>query len=240
MRVPAWPGLVLGTRADEGEALVWVAVAVGLTFCVIPATYRWGRHAVTAIHEAGHAVVALLVGRRLHSIRLHRDSSGETVSMGRSGGPGVVATLVAGYPAPSLVGLSGVWAERRGHLEGWVLVLIIVLAAALILLRNVFGVVVMSAVLMGLWALHRWADPRQAGAACLLISAFLLGGGLRGALELFGHRAPNDAASLARSTPLPASVWKVLFVAAAAAALLAAVGVLGVKPPGTWWERSRA
>lgn len=240
MNALSWPGDVLMTRADEGGALAWVAVTVGVALCMVPSTYRWGRHVVTAIHEAGHAVIALLVGRRLRSIRLHSDSSGETVSVGRSAGPGVVATLLAGYPAPSLVGLSGVWAEGHGHVESWVLVLLVVLGAALALLRNLFGIVVMAVVLVGLWALHHWAEPRQADAACLLISAFLVSAGIRGVLELFGHGRVNDATSLARATRLPATVWKVLFLLVAVGALLLAVEMLGVNAPEAWLERARA
>ena len=143
------------SAVDEGEALLWVALVVGVALALVPSTYRWGRHGVTAVHEAGHALVALLAGRRLRSIRLNRDSSGETVSVGRSGGPGVVLTLLAGYPAPSLVGLSGVWAARHDHVEAWVLVLLVVLGGTLFLLRNVFGAVVMLAVLAGLVAAKR-------------------------------------------------------------------------------------
>lgn len=220
------------SAVDEGEALLWVALVVGVALALVPSTYRWGRHGVTAVHEAGHALVALLAGRRLRSIRLNRDSSGETVSVGRSGGPGVVLTLLAGYPAPSLVGLSGVWAARHDHVEAWVLVLLVVLGGTLFLLRNVFGVVVMLAVLAGLVALRRWAEPEQALAACALVSAFLLAAGLRGPLELFASRVgANDASALARATHLPAALWKTAFVAVALAAAVAGAWVLGLQWP---------
>lgn len=213
--------------ADDGQALVWVAVVMGVVLAFVNSTYRWGRHVVTAIHEAGHALVALLAGRRLRSIRLNRDSSGETVSVGRSGGVGVIATLIAGYPAPAVVGVSGVWAERHDHVEAWVFALLIILGGVLFLLRNMFGVVVMVIVLAALYALRRWADPNQAGAACLLVSAFLLTAAVRGALELFG-RSPgaNDATSLARSTHLPAMLWKIAFLVLTIDAVIVAAWML--------------
>lgn len=41
--------------------------------------WRWVRLLVTITHEAGHALVALLTGRRLTGIRLHSDTSGLTL-----------------------------------------------------------------------------------------------------------------------------------------------------------------
>src|SRR5699024_12319039 len=60
----------------------------------------------TITHEGGHALVALLTGRRLTGIRLNRDTSGVTLSRGRPRGAGIVVTLLAGYPAPALTGLA--------------------------------------------------------------------------------------------------------------------------------------
>lgn len=77
----------------------WVVLLLGVAALVLvgsPAGYRLVRHLVTVVHEAGHALVAVLSGRRLSGIRLHADTSGLTVSRGRPRGPGMVATLLAG------------------------------------------------------------------------------------------------------------------------------------------------
>lgn len=50
--------------------------------------WRLVRILTTVVHEAGHAVVAMLVGRRLQGIRLHSDTSGLTVSRVGRGGRG--------------------------------------------------------------------------------------------------------------------------------------------------------
>ena len=52
----------------------------------------------------GHALVSVLTGRRLEGIRLHSDTSGETVSRGRGSGPGMVLTAAAGDLTPPLLG----------------------------------------------------------------------------------------------------------------------------------------
>lgn len=97
-------------------ALVLGLLALALTWS--PVGYRLVRHLVTLVHEAGHALVAALAGRRLTGIRLHSDTSGVTVSRGRPHGPGMVATVLAGYPAPALVGLGGALVLGAGYAAG--------------------------------------------------------------------------------------------------------------------------
>ena len=99
---------------------MWV-LAVGAAAVVLtwsPLGYRLVRHLATLLHEAGHAIVGVLVGRKLRGIRLHSDTSGLTVSRGKPAGPGMVATLLAGYPAPAVVGLAGAWLVSAGYAAG--------------------------------------------------------------------------------------------------------------------------
>ena len=65
------------------------------------------RIAITIAHESGHAAASLLSGRRLEGIRLHADTSGETVSRGRRNRPGIIVTALAGYLTPPLLGAGG-------------------------------------------------------------------------------------------------------------------------------------
>lgn len=61
--------------------------------------WRLARRVLTMVHEGGHALAAVLVGRRLEGILLHSDTSGLTVSRGKRTGPGMVLTALAGYRA---------------------------------------------------------------------------------------------------------------------------------------------
>lgn len=186
----------------------------------------WGllRHAVTIAHEGGHAGVAALTGRRLCGVRLHSDTSGLTVSAGRQTGPGVVLTLLAGYLAPSVLGLLAAVALGYGRVLPVLWVAVVLLAVLLALIRNLFGVVsviVTGALLVGVagWAPATWQGP-----AAYLLTWFLLVAAPRPVLELQAARrrglaAASDADQLARLTGVPALVWVATFLLLTTAAL---------------------
>lgn len=199
---------------------------LGLALVAWRTSWRVLRNVVTIAHEGGHALVAVLSGRSLQGIRLHSDTSGLTVSSGRTSGPGMVLTLFSGYPAVSVLGIGAAWLvdQRRSQLLLWIMLAL--LAAMLLALRNVYGVVSVVATGVAVFAVS-WlaASPVQA-ACCEVVSWFLLFGGIRPIGELAGKRrrgrAPDsDADQLARLTGVPALLWLVSWLAIG----LAAVGI---------------
>lgn len=207
-------------------------MVAGAALALVPALWVYTRHVVTLVHEAGHAVVALLTGRRLNGIRLHADTSGLVTSVGRPRGPGMVATAAAGYLAPSGLGLAGallVDADRTA----WALWAGLgTLALMLVFIRNWFGLLVvgLAGVAVGLLLWRTSAAVQDV--AALTFSWLLLVGGVRASLELWGHRRrtrsrTSDADVLARLTHLPAPVWNALFVVLTAAAVYPAARVVG-------------
>lgn len=213
-----------GGRLDTWS--VPVAALVALVVVTGGRSWHLSRHLVTLVHEGGHAAAAVLTGRRLRGIRLHSDTSGLTVSSGPPGGPGMVVTLLAGYLAPSLLGLAGAGMLARGWVSGLLWSLVPALVAVLVMIRNVFGVVSVLTVGAAVGAVAWYGDARvQAGFAAVLVW-FLLLGGVRPVLELRRQRrrgrAPgSDADQLSRLTPLPASAWVAVFGLATLACLLA-------------------
>ena len=189
-----------------------LALGVGAALALINATYRPLLPFVTAIHEAGHALAAFLSGRKVTAITIRRDTSGETVSTGRSRGVGVVLTLLCGYPSPSLLGLSAVWAARRGHVDGWALVTFLVLFVTLFALRNFYGVVIVAVLAAGLWWVVSNGQVESVVTGVVGIGSFLMTAGLRGVWELVRERSANDATFLARASGVPVAVWKAVFV----------------------------
>lgn len=208
------------------------APMVALTAIIAAAAvlYRpvWGllRHVVTIAHEGGHAGVAALTGRRLHGVRLHSDTSGLTVSAGRQTGPGVVCTLLAGYPAPSVLGLLAAVCLGQGRVLPVLWVAAGLLVVLLALIRNLFGVlsvVVTGALLIGVAG---WAPAGLQGPAAYLLTWFLLVSAPRPVVELQvaryrGLTSASDADQLARLTRVPGTIWVGVFLLLTGAALVA-------------------
>lgn len=211
--------------------LVLGAAAVALVLVGYGPLWRMTRNVVTIAHEGGHALVALLTGRRLNSITLHSDTSGLTVSSGKPYGFGMIMTALAGYPAPPLLGLAfaALLGANRITLMLWIA--IAALAAMLIMVRNFYGVLsvfLTGAVVFGV----SWfgSDLLQAGCAYLATWLLLLAGS-RPVLELQRTRSrmrdgTTDADQLARLTRLPGLLWVLVFGAVAVGSLAAGVGLL--------------
>jgi hypothetical protein len=186
--------------------------------------WRVSRNVVTIAHEGGHALFALLSGRRLSGITLHSDTSGVTVSRGRPTGFGMVLTGFAGYVAPSLLGLGGAALVAFGQVRPLLWVSTGLLVAMLIMIRNVFGVI--SVVVTGaiVFAVSWFATQPVQAAFAYLFCWFLLFGGIRPVSELqrkrLRGRAPNsDADQLARLTGVPGTLWVLVFGAIALGSL---------------------
>ncbi|WP_300406500.1 M50 family metallopeptidase [Nocardioides sp.] len=215
---------------DAGFVLLTGAVALGLVLA--PITWPRVRLGVTVIHEAGHAVVAVLVGRRLSGIRLHSDTSGLTVSRGRPTGPGVVAMMAAGYLAPAVVGVGAalLLAAGRGIAMLWLLLLL--MAALLVWVRNVYGLATLLVGGVGVGLLTWYGDQEMQSVVAYLIAWLLLLAAPRPLVELLGtgrtRRRTTDPDQLARLTRVPALVWIVVFLAANLAGL--ALGVMTLAP----------
>jgi hypothetical protein len=92
---------LLGAQPDPPALLVLVTALIALVAVAVRPLWRVARNAITIAHEGGHALMALLTGRKLRGIRLEFDTSGPDLSAGRPSGPGMALTLLAGYIAPS-------------------------------------------------------------------------------------------------------------------------------------------
>lgn len=209
------------------DVAVWVALAAGLLVVGVRPLWRLLRVAVTVVHELGHALVGVLVGRSFTGLVLRPDMSGHAVTVGRSRGPGRVATTWAGYPAPALVGLVLVLAGTGGWTGPTTFVLALLLLLGLLRSRSVYTALVMVTALAAagwLW----WAADERARGLTLLTGGVVL---LLGAWRHLGAvlRAPDrgsDPAVLARLTRVPAALWALTFAVVLAASSWVAAGRL--------------
>lgn len=203
---------------------------VALLLVLAPATWPRVRMGVTVVHEAGHAVVAVLVGRRLQGIRLESDTSGVTVSRGRARGPGMVAMLAAGYLAPALVGLGAALLLATGHSVALLWLLVVLVLLLLVWVRNLHGFAVLVLGGGSVLAISWWASPAVQSAVAYLVVWLLLLAAPRPVVELLrrwrGRRPTTDPDQLAGLTHVPALLWTLGLLAANLAGLVAGVSTL--------------
>lgn len=212
------PGWIVGTGL------------VALVLVLYRPAWRRIRLGITVVHEAGHALIAVLVGRRLSGIRLHSDTSGVTVSRGRARGPGMVLMLAAGYLAPGLLGLLAALLLTAGHALGLLWILVLVLVAILLWIRNGYGLLTVVLLGAGLAAVSLYAAGPVQTTIATLVTWLLLLAAPRPLLELLGRgaagRRGSDADQLARITPLPSLLWVLLLLLADLAGLVVGASTL--------------
>ncbi|WP_328850659.1 M50 family metallopeptidase [Micromonospora globbae] len=207
---------LFGAQPDPPPLLVVVTGVVALVVVSTRLPWRIARNAITIAHEGGHALVALLSGRRLRGIRLHSDTSGLTLSAGRPTGLGMVLTLLAGYVAPPLIGLAGAWLLGGNRITLLLWVAVLLLLAMLVMVRNAFGVVSLLVTGGVVLAVSWYASPQVQAAFAYTGVWFLLLGGIRPVVELQrlrsrGRMPASDADQLAGLTPFPAFFWVTVF-----------------------------
>ncbi|MBY8863348.1 M50 family metallopeptidase [Nocardia sp. CA2R105] len=205
---------------------LWViaaTAAVALVLVLYTPVWRILRTAVTIAHEGGHALVAVLTGRTLRGVRLHSDTSGVTVSRGKPYGPGMILTTMAGYPAPSLLGLGCAALLGIGRLTLMLWLVVAALAVLLLLIRNMFGLLAVVVAGAAVFGVSWYSNVVVQGVFGYAVAWFLLFGGLRAVAELQRVHVRgdgSDADQLAHLTRLPAFFWVLVFAGASLACLV--------------------
>ncbi|MGD7789555.1 M50 family metallopeptidase [Propionibacteriaceae bacterium Y1700] len=227
-----WRRATTEQPAPEPNVIAGIAI-VALVICASPA-WPVVRMLITITHEGAHALVSVLVGRRLSGIHLNNDTSGVTISKGRPRGPGMFATLVVGYPGPALYGIVAALLLAAGYAVGVLWLTVLVLGIMLLWMRNLYGLVVIVGV-GALAAVASWYLPPvwQSWLAYGLCWILLLGAP-RPVVELARHpERGSDADQLGRLTFLPAPGWVGLFLIMTLTA--AAGGAWLLLPLGEWF-----
>lgn len=222
---------VTGIQPQPPTYVVVGCAALALLVVVVRDVWLVARNVVTIAHEGGHALVALLAGRRLSGIRLHSDTSGVTLSRGRPTGPGMVATALGGYVAPSLLGLGYAAMLTAGRITALLWISIALLAGMLVFIRNAYGVALIVVTALIVFAMSWFAAPRVQAGFAYFFTWFLLVAGVRPIAELQGkrrrgHARDSDADQLARLTGVPGLLWVGLFGLVAIGALAFAGSML--------------
>jgi hypothetical protein len=206
------------------RTVILVTGVVALLGVLVRPVWRLTRNFITIAHEGGHALAAVLTGRRLSGIRLHSDTSGLTLSKGRPRGPGMVITGLAGYITPPLLGLGASGLLALGYITLLLWLLLLLLATMLIMIRNVYGVISVVVTIAIILGVSVYASPDVQSAFAYVFAWFLLLGGVRAVFELqqsrFRRQAPgSDADQVGHLTHVPALLWVTFFALVSLACL---------------------
>ena len=182
------------------------------------------KHIGVIAHESAHAITGWSVGRKVRSVKLNSDATGETLTLGPEKGLGRVITSFAGYLGPSLFGLGAAGLIALGYSEvvpGLALLFLIIL---LFRVRNLFGVI--SVLVNGalLFLVMRYGSAKLQDGAAYVLSWLLLLSGV-GHVLTDGSRA-GDAGRLREITHVPRIVWFTLWLVITVAALVAGARLL--------------
>jgi hypothetical protein len=234
MVVTLWDRLA-GAQPVPSAWIVAASGAVALLVVLNAGTWHVARNAITIVHEAGHALVSLLSGRRLEGIRLHSDTSGVTVSKGKRTGPGMVLTALAGYVAPPLLGAGAAWLLAAHHVTATLWLLLALLTGTFLAIRNAYGVFAVLVTAVAVCAVTWFTSAAVQAVFGYGVAWFLLFGGVRPVIELQRQRSwsrrrgrarSSDADQLAHLTGVAGGLWVALFGLIAVAALVVGARLL--------------
>ena len=204
-------------------------LAVAAALNIPHATWQYFGLFTTLVHELGHAFAALLTGRVVHGIRIRRNHSGDALSSGR-GVFGSVVSGVLGYPAPAIVGAAQLWSVFNGYTAIALFAGGVVLVLTLLVIRNLFGVLVVLASAAVSAALWFYASAELQSYALLVLGVALLVGSVRGLAAVIGvhtrrrgRLTTSDAYLLYRRTGVPSPLWLALFTIVIGGCCLAAI-----------------
>jgi len=227
---PDWAALFRAAAPLDVPPVLLLGILIAACALSIPrATWQYFGLFATLVHELGHAVAAMLTARMLHGIRLRRDHSGDALTSGR-GTLGTIVSGLFGYPAPAIVGAAQLWSVFHGYTAIALFAGGVVLMLSLLVIRNLFGVLVVAASAVVSAVLWFYASPTVQGYALLVLGTALLVGSVRGLATVIGvhirHRdrlRTSDAYLLYRRTGIPSVVWLALFTVLIGGAVAAAV-----------------
>ncbi|MBR4136002.1 MAG: M50 family metallopeptidase [Bacteroidales bacterium] len=206
------------TLFPEHPWMLPLMVAIGFVLPRIPLVGKFFNVINTALHEFGHALVALLFDGQVKKIDLNHDASGTTTTSMKGKFPSFLCAL-AGYPCAISVAWLSVYLLQQGAVQGLIIALSALFFLMLVLwIRNVYGVlwVLLFLTVNGVLLYH--GNPQYLLYAAVFYVVMMVTESVYSVLVLFylSIRTPQsagDATNLAKLTHVPAFVWSLLFMA---------------------------
>ena len=170
----------------------------------------------TAIHEFGHAIMALIVEGNVKKIELFQNASGVTTTTTKTKFGGFLVTFI-GYPFSSFVSYIIFYLISAGYEKGIVIGISIVFLFMLLLwIRNIYGALWILAFCSINGYLIYLNNQQFVEIAALLYATMIAVDALISAftvlfLSIRQKDAAGDASSLKKITGIPAVIWGLLF-----------------------------
>ncbi|MHA7278388.1 M50 family metallopeptidase [Arthrobacter sp. MDT2-2] len=221
-------GLARAEPPDVGATGLIAIVLVAIALSVPRRTWRFFGLFVTVVHELGHAAAALLTLQRVTGVTLRLDHSGTTTSVGRRGWRTAFTTFW-GYPVPAVAGAALVSCAAYGWASAALSVGALLLVAALVLVRNLQGVLMLGGCVGVALAVVWFGGGTRAGYACLALGLALLVGSCRDWVKVVRVHArrrdlpSSDAYLLQQVTRVPSPLWLGMFALVIGMALLSSL-----------------
>jgi len=200
--------------AASPRSIIVPLVVLALIFFVV-------KYFHVIVHEGAHAIAGWSMGRRVASVKINSDATGETLILK---GPGSGFTGFVGYLGPSAFGLVAAVLISLGYARAVLWLALLLLTLILFRVRNLFGVasVLANGALFVLLLSH--GSPKLQVTAAYVLSWLLLLAGV-GVVLTDGSNA-GDAVNLRKMTHLPRFLWSLLWLAITVAALVAGARLL--------------
>ncbi len=192
-------------------------VVLGILLPRIPGVGKFFNIINTALHEFGHAFVALLTHGTVQRIELFKDTSGTTTTKSDNKF-GAILVALAGYPfAASVAWLSFYLVARNASMGLLIGLSVLFLMMLLFWIRNAYGVLwVILFCGVNVAVIYHW--PQYVESVALFYATMILMESIASTLTLLvlsfrDSGKAGDATNLQKFTHIPAAVWSLLFVA---------------------------
>lgn len=196
--------------------IILTCFLISLILVFVPGIWKISRNVITVAHEGGHALIAKLTFRKVSGIKLNYNTSGVTITKGKQYGLGAILTTMAGYIAPALMALGLSFLLSNGYIRLTLFIVLILLFLMLIMIRSLWGIVIMLPLTAGFYYLFTQVPYLQVF-VLMLLTSFLIVGSLKPIIELYIQRQEsrdraNDADQLQKLTLIPYHFWILFFL----------------------------
>jgi hypothetical protein len=199
-----------------GISLIYWFAGLALLLPRIPVIGKWFNLINTAIHELGHALMALMLDGSVKKIELFNDASGTTTTSTKTRFGGFLVAII-GYPFSSLASYFIFYLLSVGYDKGFIIgISIIFLFMLLLWVRNIYGAIWILAFCGINGYLIYINDTHYIKIAALLYAVFIAVDAVFSALTVLflsikQKDKAGDATLLKKHTGVPAFIWGILF-----------------------------